>query len=393
MIKRFIFILSLVFVVVTSCDKDDYPMPEYSEQTVFMYLPWSGNLTSHFKVNITDLEASIMKNGLNGQRVIVFLSTSPEEATLFEIVYRKGNVERNTLKNYSNPAFTTAEGITSILNDVKSFAPNNQYAMTIGCHGMGWIPVSRSKYRAMDMKMHWDYEGIPMTRYFGGTSTEHQTDITTLAEGITNAGIKMQYILFDDCYMSTVEVAYELKNVTDYLIGCPTEVMAYGMPYEKIGQYLIGNVDYNGICNAFLEFYNEYTISSGELYPHGTIGVTKCSELDKLAEIMNEINKNYTFDSSKLGDIQKMDGYTPVIFFDFGDYVSKLCPENELLVQFRNQLDHTVPYKKHTEKYYSMINGQKIPITTFSGITVSDPSTHHLTSTKKETAWYKATHN
>lgn len=393
MIKRLIFLLSVVFVIFTACDKDDDPIPPATDQTVFMYLPWSTDLTSHFMVNISDFETSIKKNGLNGQRVLVFLSNSTKEATLYELQYNKGNVERVILKNYTEPPFTTAEGITSILNDVKSFSPTNRYAMTIGCHGMGWIPVSRSQSRTIDMKMHWDFEEGPMTRYFGARTPEFQTDITTLAEGIANSAIgKMEYILFDDCYMSTIEVAYDLKNVTDYLIGCPTEVMAFGMPYEKIGPYLIGNVDYSSICDAFLDFYENYTYK-GEPYPHGTIAVTKCSEVDKLAEIMNRINKKFTFDPSKLSSIQKMDGYSPIIFFDFGDYVTKLCPDTELLEEFRNQLDKVVPYKKHTEEYYTGITYQKIPIKTFSGMTISDPSTHYLTSTKNETAWYKVTHN
>ena len=55
--------------------------------------------------------------------------------------------------------------------------------------------------------MHWEYENVPMTRYFGGLNAQYQTDITTLAKGISNAVLKMEYILFDDCYMSSIEVA------------------------------------------------------------------------------------------------------------------------------------------------------------------------------------------
>jgi len=33
-----------------------------------------------------------------------------------------------------------------------------------------------------------------------------------------------------------------------------------------------------------------------------------------------------------------------------------------------------------------------VKINTFSGITISDPSTHSLASKKEETAWYAATH-
>ena len=34
-----------------------------------------------------------------------------------------------------------------------------------------------------------------------------------------------------------------------------TEVMAYGFPYHECGKYLIGNVDYEGVIQAFYEFY------------------------------------------------------------------------------------------------------------------------------------------
>ena len=123
------------------------------------------------------------------------MSSSSTEASMFEIVYRNGKCERKTLKNYTNPSFTTAEGITSILNDMKTFAPASVYAMTIGCHGMGWLPVDRMKtMSASSVKMHWDYEGKPLTRYFGGLTSEYQTDISTLAKGIADAGIKMLYV-------------------------------------------------------------------------------------------------------------------------------------------------------------------------------------------------------
>ena len=187
-------LITLSFFVL-SCEKDEIESVE-NQKTLFMYLPWSTNLTSNFYTNISDMEKAISQKGLNGERVIVFMSTTSEKAILFEITCKKGKCEQVTLKEYNNPPFTTAEGITSILNDVKSFAPAPTYAMTIGCHGMGWLPVHSTKGRARtSIRMHWENEGVPQTRYFGGTTSQYQTDITTLAEGIADAGIKMEYIL------------------------------------------------------------------------------------------------------------------------------------------------------------------------------------------------------
>lgn len=375
----------------TDPDDEDEPIDRSNnDQTVFMYLPWSTDLLSAFRQNIADMKTIIGKNILKNERVIVFLATSPKKATLYELTYKKGNCEQKTLKeyNFEDPEYTTAEGITSILNDVKYYAPAKRYAMTIGCHGMGWIPKSSTKSRSgfRVEKMHWEYENVPMTRYFGGRDYEHQTDVNTLATGISDAGMKMEYILFDDCYMSNVEVAYGLKEVTNHLIASTCEIMMYGMPYDKIGQYLVGNIDYKSICDEFYAFYSTY-----ETMPCGTIGVTDCSELDNLASIMKQINQQYTFDTSLTNSLQRLDGYSPVIFFDYGDYVAKLCKDSELLEQFNEQLERTVPFKRNTDYYYSMSSG-KTKINTYSGITISDPSTNSKTLSKKETAWYKATH-
>lgn len=393
--KRLLSILYLVFLFsigATSCSKEQIPepLPKKVDQTVFMYLPWSGNertLTTDFYRNIKDFETAIAGMNLRHQRVLTFICDPAEKAILYELKGSGGKKERTVLKRYNNPAYTTAEGITSILEDVKRFAPADNYAMTIGCHGMGWIPLTpETMRRAKTEKLHWEYDGEVATRYFGGTQREYQTDVTTLAEGIAGAEINMQYILFDDCYMSTIEVAYDLKDVADHIIACPTEIMAKGMPYANIGRYLIGDVDYDRICEEFHKYY-----SNNGTYSCGTIGVTATSELGALATIMKSINLHFSISPSLIKTIQKMDGYNPAIFFDMGDYVSKLCTDTDLLKGFMAQLELTVPYRKNTPYYYSMESGF-VEIKTFSGVTISDPSTNTMAAPKTGTAWYKATH-
>ena len=54
-------------------------------------------------------------------------------------------------------------------------------------------------------------------------------------------------------------------------------------------------------------------------------------QLDALAEIMKLINSRYVFDSLQLYSLQRMDGYTPVLFFDFGDLSERI---SDLIVAF-----------------------------------------------------------
>ncbi len=390
--KAKLFILSLVICCgLVSCRKDP-PVERTPERTIFVYMPWSTNLLPNFRKNLEDLEASIVAGRIQTDRFIVFLSESSTEASLFELKYENGSCTQIPLKTYVDPSFTTATGITAILRDAVSYSSTAKYAMIIGSHGLGWIPVSPSVSRSADFRPHWDAEGS-LTRYFGGTSPRFQTDITTLAQGIADAGLSMEYILFDDCYMSNVESAYELKEVTDYLIGCPTEVMRYGFPYHLIGEHLTGTVDCEGVVKGFYQFYSNYQ------YPYGTVAVTDCSELEALAAVMREINRNYPdpLSTSQISKIQRMDGYTPVVFFDLGDYVARLCDNSTLLARFEAQLERAVPgrFKRNTRSFPAAAGSgvRPIAIDTYSGITVSDPSTHHQTATKTSTAWWKATHD
>lgn len=380
-----------------ACDDDEKIIAPEKEktQTLLMYMPWSSTLTSYFLVNIKDMEKAIQTGILKHERVLVFLATSRTRASMFELVFdEKGDTcIRRTLKDYENHPCTTADGITALLEDMKSFAPADRYSMTIGGHGMGWLFVNGSRSYPLSAETkrteplyHWEYTDGPLTRYFGGTSTDTQTDISTLAEGISGAGLHMEYILFDDCYMSCVEVAYELRHVTDHLIASTSEIMAKGMPYEKMGAHLVGEIDYEAICESFHTFYSNYSP------PCGTIAVTRTDELETLADIMKEINGRFSFDESLTDSLQQLDGYAPGIFYDYGDYTTRLCTDSTLLYRFNEQLARTVPYHRHTPYYYSAISGRKGKIDRFSGLTISDPSTHKLAQQKGETSWYKATH-
>lgn len=106
-----------------------------------MYFPWSTDLLGYFQVNIADMEKAIKTKDMDGTKVIVFLSTSPFEAQMFEIISKNGTCIHTSLKEYENPQFTTKTGLTEILKDMKRFAPAKSYAMIVGCHGMGWLSV------------------------------------------------------------------------------------------------------------------------------------------------------------------------------------------------------------------------------------------------------------
>lgn len=405
--KKLLFLLQLtVLLVLTSCHGNE-PMPEpqmpaEAENTIFVYMPWSGspgNLYSFFQKNLTDIKRAIVsQGGLGDKHLIVFISDSPSKGALINVRYQQERCVDDTVAVFNNTLdnlqLNSANWITTLLKRVQAYAPARNYSMIVGCHGMGWIPASpgaRSRYAASAFRRR-EAERLPLTRWFGGET--YKTDIATLDKGIEQSGIgKMQYILFDDCYMSTIEVAYELRHSTEHIIACPTEIMAHGMPYERIWDELSkSSPDYGSICDTFLDFYSSYDS------PYGTISVIDCSQVDGMVDIMKSINHSANLVSVSEDDVQIMDGYQPSMFFDMGDYVRKTAQnETALLARFERQLSLLVPYKRNTPSFFTEVRnpgvGDVLPINTYSGITISDLSTNRtVTDVLARSPYYIATH-
>ena len=286
MIKKlftlFICTLSLA-ATFTSCGDEAIDVESVNKQTIFVFFPWTGDtrrtgLYSDLKNNVDSMcEGIVAKKGLNNSRVMVFMSQNYKKSYLIDLQY-DGNTKtviRDTLKTYDEATYTTAEGFAEILNEVKRRAEALNYSLIIGAHGCGWTyksdwvhyPYMARPNAGFAQKGSTSYptatgnfSGIqfgpdpnkPITRFFGSVSLEENAlDVPTLAEGIKLSGTKMQYILFDACYMGNVETAYELKDVTNFLISSSSEIMGAGVPYKTVWSYLNSSApNYSGFVNG-----------------------------------------------------------------------------------------------------------------------------------------------
>ena len=443
-------IATLLIVVGVSCSNGDSPDgPDVPVtpvgQTVFMFFPWSNSLLSDFRRTVEDMQTVVAQRSMKDERIMVFMATSEREAVLFELKKQNGRCLTDTLQRYSDRPFTSRQWLTSLFSEVMTLAPASRYGMVVGCHGLAWVPVQGQrnarkrlgsqewidegdnlyKEEKIDKEglykeerinkegepndlMHFEVQGPVTTRFIGGTYPETQIETTDLADAMADAGFHTEYILFDACYMSSVEVAYELKDVTHYLIASPTEVLSYGFPYITMGKHLLGTPNYKGIADSFISFYSSYNL------PYGTVAVTDCTQLDALAAIAQQINaadaeqtnaaaaeptnaasegKLNTARSGKNvpNGVQIMDGYSPTLFYDLGHLMSLKDAGTVLTAAFAEQLEKTVPYKGHTGQYFTALKEAPVDIKHYSGLNTSQGSLNHMADRLSETAWYKAT--
>ena len=403
-----------------SPDGPDVPVTPVG-QTVFMFFPWSNSLLSDFRRTVEDMQTVVAQRSMKDERIMVFMATSEREAVLFELKKQNGRCLTDTLRRYSDRPFTSRQWLTSLFSEVMTLTPASRYGMVVGCHGLAWVPVQGQrnapkrlgsqekideednlykeeridkeglyKEERIDKEgepndlMHFEVQGPVTTRFIGGTYPETQIETTDLADAMADAGLHTEYILFDACYMSSVEVAYELKDVTHYLIASPTEVLSYGFPYITMGKHLLGTPNYKGIVDSFISFYSSYNL------PYGTVAVTDCTQLDALAAIAQQIN---AADAEQLvpNGVQIMDGYSPTLFYDLGHLMSLKNAGTVLTAAFAEQLDKTVPYKDHTSQYFTTLKDAPVDIKHYSGLNTSQGSLNHMADRLSETAWYKAT--
>lgn len=390
-----------------SPDGPDVPVTPVG-QTVFMFFPWSNSLLSDFRRTVEDMQTVVAQRSMKDERIMVFMATSEREAVLFELKKQNGRCLTDTLRRYSDRPFTSRQWLTSLFSEVMTLAPASRYGMVVGCHGLAWVPVQGQRNarkrlgsqerideednlykkeridKEGDDLMHFEVQGPVTTRFIGGTYPETQIETTDLANAMANAGFHTEYILFDACYMSSVEVAYELKDVTHYLIASPTEVLSYGFPYITMGKHLLGTPNYKGIADSFISFYSSYNL------PYGTVAVTDCTQLDALAAIAQQIN---AADAEQLvpNGVQIMDGYSPTLFYDLGHLMSLKDAGTVLTAAFAEQLEKTVPYKGHTGQYFTTLKDAPVDIKHYSGLNTSQGSLNHMADRLSETAWYKAT--
>lgn len=366
----FLFVLSFG---ITSCTKSDEPVVP-AKHTLLIYMMANNDLNRFGVLNLDALMKVATKKNLNGGNLIVYYTLKGATPQLLQLKENSdGKVIKEVVLDYEKQNSASPEVLLSVIKEVVSRFPADSYGLDLWSHGSAWIP---SEYQNM-------------MKAFGQDDTNWM-EIDELAKGIPNG--LFNYILFDACYMASVECIYELKDKANYILASPTETMGDGWPYEKIiPVFFENNVQLEKVAEIF---YNYYNAKSGDAQT-ATVSVTKTSEIENLAVIVKEILADkseediFNLDLKKMQRLEYLSNspYTTRqgFLYDFDDFIKQLATNGQY-EQFQAAMSKLITYEAHTKNAYFGALHYSMPIDRCCGLTVFVPQQ----SIPKINEWYKA---
>lgn len=362
-----IFLLGILPFLFLSCHNHDFEETGPDDNTVLVYMVGDNNMNdlvgdNYLKYNNNDsIPSDIleMKEGYatidspDKNNLLVYVDDY-ETPVLIRIKMDNGKVVKDTIKRYSEMDSCDADTIKNVINYVESNFEAYHYGLILWSHGSGSKPASLAHVKSFGWDQDNDYSN-------DGVANATTMDIPDLKTSILSAGIYFDYILFDACEMQTIEVAYELRNCTDYIIASPWDISTDGGPYDKIIPRCFSNTlsifeKSSNIANDFYEYY----LDKGSSDVGIMISVIKTEELENLADKTNTIITKYLDEGESINsdDVFSYDNYTENYFYDFKSLIIKLIKNkdddydnNEDYIVWSSAYNEAVPVYYKTDEY------------------------------------------
>lgn len=352
--KRSIACLLLFLSVFIGCTKEE---AEVFDRTVLIYIVADNNLNNFGYDNLDYILQGAAGQALNGGHLLVYFDAQDSAPFLYEIKSTGGQTAtKEILKEYEEQNSMETDVMKGVIDEALALRPASEYGLVLWSHATAWLPSNVHN----------------MLRSFGSDKGK-EMDIRDLATALPDH--TFDFILFDACYMASVEVLYELRGKANYIIASPTETMANGFPYDRIiAPMFERKADLKKICT---EFYTFYQSQSQPFMQSATVSLTEMASLDKLAGVVSEIlrSKETEIPLLPIDEMQPMEylGARYHALYDFDDFIGRMATP-EQYDAFRQCLDETVVYKLTTDKAtYAYNNGTQIDMFHFSGLSVYVP--------------------
>lgn len=305
--------------------------------------------------------------------------------------------------------------LRQVLKTVFDKYPSQGYGLILWSHGSAWLPATKAIPRrnigVEDNESEAFSESETPCQRSIGIDNDHNTysnngykmDIAELAQAL--AGFpKLDFLMFDACFMQSVEVAYELRHEAEYIISSPAEIPNPGAPYNLLIPAMMSKK------TTFAEemvqaYYDGYvgsdvpSISSGVGYGV-LLSVIDCSRMDELQRVTEQMVAKY---GSKYVDrgLDDVLHYYPLSssnfpeFFDMKAYMHHLISSADDWTAWLAVYEQAVPKRLCTNFWFSSYIGGYLyvdDVDEYGGVSMYVPEPGNYFKTKNEwfcnTSWY-----
>lgn len=253
------------------------------------------------------------------------------------------------------------EQLKAVMDYVVKHHPSDTYSAVFASHASGWIepPVKNGNNKAKNRSFGLDNGHNQLSDYGDEMAIEDMANVLKQYK-------KMDFILFDACFMQCVEVDYMLKDVADYIIASPAEIPGYGADYATLVDYLCksGEEAAKDIAKRYVDTYLERKLCTSQ--HSGTCGAimstVKTSMVEPFAAYMKTVVDAHkdallavVADESHM-DYFLFDGYYRNRYPDYFDiqYLMNEVMSDEELAQFHKEIDKIVIAKYNTDYWWTV---------------------------------------
>jgi hypothetical protein len=392
--SRLILMMALLALFTACKDKDDPDTPSVaSGRTVLVYMMGENSLSKFVDMNIDQMITGSSDIPSTGH-LIVYVDDA-NETTPPRIYEIKGG-KKTLVKQYAQEQNSaTSATLSAIMSYTITNFPAKSYGLVLWSHASAWAPSkSSTASSAPSTDGRRRTIGIDNGTNSSGSNTGTEMEVADLANALS-AFPKTDFIFCDACFMQSVEVAYELRNVTHYLVGSPAEIPGYGAPYDLIMTDMFAQpADVNGLIK---HYYNKYASNYGIL-----LSVIDCTKMDSLATATARVLPTFIKNKSEIS-IDTLQQYS--VFNAYSYYRPEYFDMNSIMhanlsatdyAQWVAVFNKAVPYRAETKTWLSAFSYYFQPTlrneSLYGGMSMFVPSAryagHNLNEAFQKTAWY-----
>lgn len=410
----------LAFALGSCVFEVDYEPAPAPVRVLLVYVGTDNNLSGYEQTKIQGLREGWTGNP--NDRIIVYRDNRSGQARLMEISNLVPGEQPREIGRYgdademSNSA--SPQTLNRVITDVLDMYPDaDSYGLLVFSHASGWLPpgayndlaagkipqatptVSASRIGSRSVIIDGTDE-MGASGHTGLTAKSPQSrsiiidgddemDIKDFAEAIPD-GV-FDYIVFEACFMAGVEVAYELRNKTPLILASSAEIVDPG--FAPVYPAATGRL-FSADLTSFGQSVFNHALTYAENNPQrsATYSVIRTAGLEPLADFVRE-NCDFTR-TLNIGDIQHFDRLTTAkLFFDFGDYYSRLLDSDAQRAELSRLIAECVAWKAATNEFMTQGTGYNgFTIDKHSGLTtyIRQERFAGLNAVYRNLGWVKA---